>query len=101
MNYTTISISDTRLQLPDLTERVSKLGEIFAIEKWGKIKAYLVPNLVEVKLIDSETALLIKRKKTTKKYAGMWKDRIEMKDSVKWVSDLRKKESSRYGKIFN
>lgn len=100
MSYTTISISDTRLQLPDLAERVDRLGEVFAIEKWGKIKALIVPSWSVVD-VDDEKKMLARRKLTMKKYAGMWKDRDDMKDPVKWVEKLRKRESSRYGKIFN
>lgn len=100
MNYTTISISDTRLQLPDLTERVDRLGEIFAIEKWGKIKALIVPAWSVIG-VDDEEKMLVRRKLTMKKYAGVWKERNDMKDPVAWVEKLRKKESSRYGKIFN
>ena len=100
MNYTTISISDVRLQLPDIAERVARTGEIFAVEKWGKIKALIVPTWSVVGL-DDEEKMLARRKLTMKKYAGVWKNRDDMKDPVAWVEKLRKKESSRYGKIFN
>jgi hypothetical protein len=29
---------------------------------------------------------------TNKKFVGIWKDRTEMKDSSKWVKNLRKRE---------
>lgn len=101
MNYTTISISDLRVQLPDVAERVALTGEVFAVEKWGKIKGYFVPSLLVTKAKDKEDVLMAKRKKVIDRVGGVWKDREDMKDSVKWVRDLRSREGSRYGKVFD
>ncbi|MCE7897710.1 MAG: hypothetical protein DPW11_01420 [bacterium] len=101
MDYTNISISDLRKQLPDIAERVARKGEIFAVEKWGKIKGYFVATLEDSKAVDLEEKMLAKRRKILKETAGIWKNRRDMSNSVAWVSKLRKRESSRYGKIFD
>lgn len=100
MTYTTISISDLREQLPEVTERVARKGEIFVVEKWGKIKGYLVPSLA-IASDEEEDRLIAARKKSIKRAAGMWSDVQEMQNSVKWVRNIRRKSSSRYGKVFN
>lgn len=101
MGYITVSISDMRTQLPDLTERVNRLGEVFAIEKWGKIKAYLVPHLIEAKSATKEEALLKKRRKILDKTFGMYKNRKEWKgrSTVDIVQEMRDAEESRYANV--
>ena len=98
MNYTTVSISDMRTQLPDLAERVDRLGEVFAIEKWGKIKAYLVPSLAQTKIVTKEEALLEKRKKILDETFGMYKNRKDWKgrSTVDIVQEMRDAEESKY-----
>lgn len=35
-----------------------------------------------------------------KETLGMWKNRKDIKDSVSYIDTIRKRENSRYGKIF-
>lgn len=42
-----------------------------------------------------------KEKKGLKAAFGIWKNRKDMKNPAKWVADLRRRESTRYGKIFS
>lgn len=101
MNYTTISISDLREQLPDVAERVARKGEIFAVEKWGKIKGYFVASL-KVTEVSEEQALLKKRKKILKETAGMYTKRKDWqgKSTASIVQEIREKEEARYAKLF-
>ena len=89
-----ISIKDTRDNLAELIEKVAIGKKTFIITKFGKPKAQLVP--MGQKNLKSE----VRRKKNLEATFGIWKDRKDIKDSAKWVSDLRHKMSSRYGKIF-
>ncbi|MDZ7586577.1 MAG: hypothetical protein U0946_02385, partial [Patescibacteria group bacterium] len=86
----------TRDNLADIIDRVAIAGEAFLVTKFGKVKARIMPVVVvdEKKKIEERESML-------DKYFGIWKDRKDMTDSVKWVRDLRKKESMRHGKIFN
>ena len=92
MNYTAVSIKDTRDNLSEIIERVAIAGDVFAVTKFGKLKAMIIP-MVETKKVDDKTKIL-------EETFGIWKDRKDITNSVKWVRDLRKKESTRYGKIF-
>lgn len=87
----TVTIKELRDNLAQLIEEVSISGKQIEITKFGKKKAILSP---------------LKDKKPKKKFGldaafGMWKNRKDMKDSAKWVADLRRRESTRYGKIFS
>ena len=88
----TFSIRETRAQLSDIINQVSVANRSFVITKFGKPKAMIVP------------ARTNKAKKRTYKGLeasfGAWKDRTDIKDSAKWVADLRHKMSNRYGNIF-
>lgn len=91
-----ISIKELRESLADIIDQVAIGGKRFEITKFGKRRAVLVP-------IDQTP------KKSQKKYVdfsklpacGMWKDREDMKDPVKWVNDLRRRESLRHGRFLN
>lgn len=93
MDYTSVSIKDTRDNLADIIDRVAIAGESFLVTKFGKVKA-MITTATMVKTGDNKEKIL----KTT---FGMWKNRKDMSNSVKWVRDLRKKETNRYGKIFS
>jgi len=93
MDYTSVSIKDTRDNLADIIDRVAVAGESFLVTKFGKVKAMITP-MIMVKRGDNKEKIL-------KSTFGMWKDRKDMSDSAKWVRDLRNKEANRYDKIFN
>lgn len=92
MNITkTISIKETREQLSSLVEQVAIARKRFLITKFGKPKAMMIPFT---------PSLIRKRKKSGLEASfGAWKHRKDIKDSAKWVADLRRKMSSRYAKI--
>ncbi|OGG03629.1 hypothetical protein A2W14_03855 [Candidatus Gottesmanbacteria bacterium RBG_16_37_8] len=85
----TVTIKELRDNLAQLIEEVAIAGKQIEITKFGKKKAVLVP--------------VAKGKRANKKYVdfsklpafGMWKDRKDIQDSAKWVSDLRRRESTR------
>lgn len=88
----TVSIKDLRNNLAQLIEEVAIAGKQIEITKFGKPKAMIVPISSTKK----------SRKKSGLEAAfGMWKNRKDIKDSAKWVADLRRRESTRYGKIFS
>lgn len=103
MNYTTISISDLREQLPDVAERVARKGEIFAIEKWGKIKGYFVASLKTSELCDEEEKLLAKRRLILKETRGIYAKRKdwEGKSTAQIVQEIREREEAQYAKLFD
>ena len=88
-NAQSISTKELRDNLSEILEKVAIGGQSFRVQKFGKEKALLIPPKKE-------------KKKKVKKFNwrahpafGMWKDREDMKDSAKWVRELRKKESMR------
>lgn len=87
------SIKETREQLSHLIDQVAIANKQFLITKFGKPKAMLTP-VVSIKKQN-------KRKKGLLVSFGAWKDRTDIKDSAKWVSDIRHRMSKRYGKIFS
>lgn len=91
----TISVKDTRDQISRLIEEVAIAKKTYIITKFGKPKAKIVP------VQESDYLNKLGRKKTLEETFGIWKDRKDLKDSAKWVFDLRHKTSSRYGKIFS
>ena len=94
MNYTTISIKETRDNLAELIERVALTNESFLITKFSKPKALIVPIAQLEKNKKSRTKILGKT-------FGLWAKKEEIKSSSGWVDDMRRKESLRYGKIFD
>lgn len=85
----TVTIKELRDNLAQLIEEVAIAGKQIEITKFGKRKAALIP-------LRNNKQKNKKRVDFSKLPAfGMWKNRKDMKDPAKWVSDLRKKESYR------
>lgn len=80
----TLSIKDARNNLADIVARVEIKGDEIVITKFGKPRAMLVP-------ISNKKTLVGKFDETF----GAWKERKDIKDSGKWVRNLRKKISLR------
>jgi len=94
MNYTTVSIKDARNNLSQIIEKVALVGDSFLVTKFGKPKALITS--VDVVGDKKNTKLEI-----LKRTAGLWADRHDIKSSASWVAAKRKKQSSRYGKVFS
>lgn len=90
----TFSIRETRAQLSDIINQVSVANRSFVITKFGKPKAMIAPVTLYLK----QPSKMLKGIEMT---AGAWKHRKDIKDSAKWVANLRHKMSSRYGAIFS
>ncbi len=88
----TIPIKQARANIADLVNQVDISGKQFIITKFGKPKAMLVATDTPKKRITKSMEKL--------PGFGMWKNRKDMKDSAKWVRDLRKQWSSRYDLSF-
>lgn len=84
-----ISTKELRDNLATILERVAIGQQSFEVYKFGTIKAVINPPQIKTK----ENEKKINFRKLTA--FGMWKDRKDMKDSAKWVRELRKKESTR------
>ncbi len=80
-----ISIKDTRDKLADIVNQVEMGGDVFVVTKFGKPKAMIVPLSQGVLLPVSGI----------EESFGTWKKRDDIKDSNKWVEDLRIKMSVR------
>lgn len=87
----TVSIKELRNNLAQLIEEVAIAKKHLEITKFGKAKVAVVP-IEEVK-----KGVKKERKIDWVKLPafGMWKDRKDMRDSAKWVANLRKRESLR------
>ena len=86
-NLKKISIKDTRNNLSHFIDQVAIANRQFLITKFGKPKAMLIP-------VEGKKA---KPKKSLRDLPafGMWKDRKDIKDTVKWAAELRRKQSLR------
>lgn len=80
----TLSIKDIRNNLAEVINKVAIAGDEFVITKFGQPKAMIVP-------ISNKKTLVGKFDETF----GAWKDRKDIKDSGKWVRNLRRKLSLR------
>lgn len=89
-NLQRISIKETRDNLSQFIDQVAVAKKRFLITKFGKPKAKLVPV---------DNSLYKTQKKGLHESYGAWKGKKGIKDSARWVEDLRAKMSSRYGKI--
>ena len=89
----TVSIKQLRDNLAQLIEEVAIGGKQIEITKFGKPKAMIIPMRHVKKTSKKRTGL--------EASFGLWKDRKDMKDSAKWVANLRHRMSSRYGNIFD
>ncbi|MBI4991443.1 type II toxin-antitoxin system Phd/YefM family antitoxin [Candidatus Gottesmanbacteria bacterium] len=92
-NLQSFSIKETREQLSHLIDQVAIAHRQFLITKFGKPKAMLTPIVSLSQQNKKKEGLLVS--------FGAWKNRIDIKDSAKWVSDLRHQMSSRDGKILS
>jgi len=89
MQTQSVSIKELRDNLAQLIEEVAIAKKRIEITKFGKIKAVIVP--IKEKPIKEKKGV-----DWTKLPAfGIWKDRKDMKDSAKWVRELRHRESTR------
>lgn len=79
-----ISIKDTRNNLADIVSRVEMTGQEVIITKFGKPRAMLVP--VSSAKLGSDSF---------DEAFGIWKDRRDIKNTAKWVRELRDKMSLR------
>lgn len=92
MNYTTITIKETRSLLSELIERVALSKETFLVTKFGKPKALIIsPDQIAVNQKDKADIL--------RQTAGLWQNKKEIKNSSAWLAKIRKKTNSRYEKI--
>ncbi len=80
-----ISIKDTRNKLADIVNQVEIGKDIFVVTKFGKPKAMIVPVSQSKLLNDSGI----------EESFGVWGKRNDMKDSTKWVRNIRTKLSVR------
>lgn len=85
----TVTIKELRDNLAQLIEEVAIAGKQIEITKFGKKKAALIPLKENIQ----KNKIKVDFRKLPA--FGMWKDRKDMKDPVKWVSDLRIRESYR------
>ena len=80
-----LSIKDTRERLADVINRVAISGDVFVITKFGKAKAMIVPvsqaNIADTTGIEESF--------------GGWAGRKDIKNSSRWVAELRTKMSAR------
>ncbi len=81
---TTLSVKQTREKLAEIIERVAYGGEEIIVTRFGRpqVKIVAVDDTVLSKTDDSENII--------KEAAGIWADRKDMKDPVKWVRNIRK-----------
>lgn len=79
-----LSIKDVRNRLADVVAGVEMRGDEVVITKFGKPRAIIVP-------FNKKKAL----KSALDESFGIWKDRKDMKDSAKWVREMRDKTSLR------
>jgi len=80
----TVSIKDARNNLADIVSRVEMRGDEIVITKFGKPRAMLVPFVNKNSLVGKFDDAF-----------GAWKERLDIKDSGKWVRNLRRKISLR------
>lgn len=80
-----LSIKDTRDKLADIINQVAVSGDMFIITKFGKAKAMIVPvsrdNITDTPGIEESF--------------GSWGKRKDIKNSSRWVANLRAKMSIR------
>ena len=80
----TMSVKDVRSNLAEIIDKVAIAGDTFVVTKFGKPRAMIVP-------ISQSKA----RKAVLEETFGAWKDRNDIKDTTKWVRDLRTRMSLR------
>ena len=80
----TMSIKETRNRLADVINQVAVAGDVFVITKFGRPKAMIVPISQEKSGAGNFDEVF-----------GAWKYRRDIKDTGKWVRNLRTKISLR------
>lgn len=80
----TMSAKDIRNNFADVIDKVAVAGDTFVVTKFGKPRAMIVP-------ISQSKA----RRAALEETFGAWKDRKDIKDTAKWVRDLRTRMSLR------
>lgn len=80
----TLSIKDVRNSFSDIVSRVEMRGDEIVITKFGKPRAMLVPFSNKKTLVGKFDEAF-----------GAWRERNDIKDSGKWVRNLRRKISLR------
>lgn len=80
-----ISIKDTRNKLADIVDQVAFGENVFVITKFGKPRAMLVP--VSKKQLPNSSKIADS--------FGAWGSRKDIKDSNKWVEEIRAKMNAR------
>jgi len=81
---TIVSIKDVRDKLADIIARVEMTGDKVIITKFGKPRAMIVP-------LSNEKAVKIDLSESF----GAWKNRKDIKNTAKWVREMRDKTSLR------
>ena len=94
----TYSIKEAREQFSSLIDQVAIGNKQFLVTKFGKPRALITQAKPDMERIREK-----QRRRALELTFGMWKDRKDIKDSAKWVANLRHRMSSRYGygKIFS
>ena len=83
--------TEARRKLPEILNFVKDSGTAVYIADRGVTQVVIVPVDQYEEKIRKATKFDI----TKSNLFGMWKDRKDMKDSVKWVNDLREREGNR------
>lgn len=80
----TISIKDARNNLADIVSKVEMAGDEIIITKFGKPRVKIIPLLKDTSSkIDLSESF------------GAWSNRRDIKNTAKWVSEMRDKTSLR------
>ena len=90
MNYTSISVKDTRENLADIIDRAFIGGERFLVTKFNKPKV-IISSFKDSQPINNKKDI----NKVLSEYEGIWKDRRDIADTNKWVENLRSKNETR------
>lgn len=80
-----LSIKDTRNKLADVVNRVAISGDVFVITKFGKAKAMIVP-VTQANIADTSGI---------EESFGGWANRKDIKNSSRWVAELRAEMTGR------
>lgn len=80
----TLSIKDARNNLADIVSRVEMAGDEVIITKFGKPRVKIVPlSIDKISKIDLSESF------------GAWSERGDIKNTAKWVREMRDKTSLR------
>jgi len=90
MNYTSISVKDTRNNLADIIDRAFLGGERFLVTKFNKPKV-VITSFKDSQFINNKEKI----NNILAKYEGIWKDREDIPDTKKWTENLRLNNETR------